>query len=352
MLALLLAVLAGVVWAVLKATTPPPPPPGNGMGSLRPDNPAVSMALGTESEAVEAAQKYIVEGQFRNAIVILDRAVRRWPRSQALRLRMADARVHNDDLALAIEQLDEALRIGPPLAAIHAQLAEVANTLHRKSGEAEHMTLALRHYELAEKADPSRPEYPFFLSQVQLKANQTAKAQASLLRAIAADANYHMAYGVLAQIAFRDGQTEMAVQQVDRARALAPEFLPWRVLKARTLLRQNKPDEAALLLNGLPPDQRRQADVRDALVDALAMNQQWVQAASEVAQARAYEPGNAELAVKEAQLWERAGDRDSALGLARTAAALGSKAGAEMAARLLREMSGAAPAPDQPQAPR
>lgn len=344
MLALLALTLAGVVYAVLRATTPPAPPEGRGMGTLRPDNPALSQSLTTDPEAIDAAKRYVVEGQFRNAIVILDRAVQRWPQSQQLRLRLAEARVHNEDFALAIEQLQEALRIGPKSADIHAQLAEVANSLHKRSEDRAHLQLALQHYEQAEQADGSRPEYPFFLAQVQLKANEPVKAQASLLRALRVDPNYHMAYGVLAQIAFRDGQTELAAQQVDKARAIAPEFLPWRTLKGKTLLRQNKPDEALLLLVGLPYDQRRQAEVRDTIVEAFAMNKQWLQAANELAQARAYEPGNVDLALREAQLWERAGDKEAAIGLARTAASLGSKAGAEMANRLAAELAGG-PAP-------
>lgn len=335
---LLLAVLTGVLGTmiVLLARALSGPALPEGVPETMRHSEAMQQAVDSIPDVLRASERYITEGRFSEAVILAHRARQRFPEDQRIRLQLARARTFAEQYELAVEEYLEALRIGPRDPGIHSELATVAN----KAGR---LDLALEHFEVAAAKEPSNDRYLFYLAMVQLKSGQRDKCQATLLRALRVNPELAEAWGTLAELQFQDNNLSIASDQIARARELAPAEPRWRLVQARILIRQNKPEEAVNLLSGLPADLLRQKDYLRVLGEAYGLMGQPISAAALYGQARNWSPNDPELNYQEALWWERAGSIDQAIELARVAAQLGHPQGPGLLERLVARREGRAP---------
>ncbi len=324
----MLAAVSGVV--LVRAFAPASPPPPSPLpptartagGESRP-------APGTIAEALRDARAALDSGQYQPAAAILTRAVERWPKDQELRLRLGEALIALKDFAAAYPHYRAAIDIGPAPANLHLDAGTVANAAGL-AGE------ALAHYLLAQKADPVNPRIPLYLGMVHARRGDDAAATASLLTAIALDPSLAEAWGTLAELSLRNDRLGMAADQARKARELQPTELRWRLVEARALKRDNKPEQAAMLLVGLDANERAQPNVLELLADCYGMLGKADQAAAACEEAAKTRPADATVAYLAAVWLDRAGKREDAQRFARRADELGEPRARDLLLRLAR----------------
>lgn len=276
----------------------------------------VSPAEATEAILV-SAQQHVRTGDYGQAAAILEEAVKTYADQQALRIALAESYVALNRPLDAYEQFVAALAIGPR----DASTEFAAGTMARMSNR---FDLALEHYSAAQNAEKSNPTYPLYLAQMQRKMDQTEDAKVSLLRVVALQPENAIAWGSLADIALAENKIDLALQHVARARELEPRVGAWRLIEARALKRQGKPEQALLVLDGLSdPDRLELHNVR-LIAECNAMLGKRQEAVACVVDASRARPGDADLAL-EAAIWlYNAGDKDAARTFATRAHTLGS----------------------------
>lgn len=270
-------------------------------------------------EAIKASNEYLNRNEPMAAATIMQRAIEKFPEDQRLRVQLAKVWVLARKPELALEQYTEAIRIGPPAAALHSDLATVANAAGR-------LDLAAEHYAIAAARDPAAPLYPLYLAMIQIKQGERTKAQANLLRALKLDPNMGEAIGTLGELQFQENNLELAAQQIARARELQPQVMKWRVVQARILTRQNRPEDALALFAGLSAHERTSSDVLAAMAMAHGMLKAPARAAALYAEVRAAMPASSavgEWLYEESQWRRRAGENQKADELLRLSAESG-----------------------------
>ncbi|MFN0012644.1 MAG: tetratricopeptide repeat protein [Phycisphaerales bacterium] len=288
--------------------TPPPPAPQAARDSRA--------ASGTIADALREARIALDRGQNQPAAAILSRAVERWPKDQELRLRLGEALIALKDFASAYPHYRAAIDIGPAPANLHLDAGTVANAAGLPDE-------AMAHYLLARKADPANPRIPLYLGMVHARRGDDAAATASLLTAIGLDPSLAEAWGTLAELSLRNDRLGMAADQARKARELQPTELRWRLVEARALKRDNKPDQAAMLLVGLDAANRAQPAVLELLADCYGMLGKPAQAAAACEEAAKTRPADGTVAYLAALWLDRAGKREDAERFARRADELG-----------------------------
>lgn len=135
--------------------------------------------------------------------------------------------------------------------------------LHHSAGilceKLDQFETAESHYARAMELDPSRPQFPLYRANVLLKLRRFDDAQVLALRALRLDPTTHQAHRVLAEAAAERGQTDLAIEQLDKALALVEietiDTLAYTLRKAEFLRRKGPAarEEALNILAALPP---------------------------------------------------------------------------------------------------
>jgi predicted Zn-dependent protease len=322
----LLLAIGSVLWLALGPGGSPRRP-----SSIAPATDALRVPVGEAVETIlQAVQTQVRTGRHEEARAVLAEAVSNYPDQQPLRSAYADVLVALSRPAEAYEQYVAALSIGPRAAEAEFAAGTMANLTGRSA-------LALEHYTAAQTADPANPIYPLYLAQVQRKLNQTEEAKASLLRVVNLQPDNAIGWGTLADIYLGENKLDLAQQHVARARRIEPLVGAWRLIEARILKRQSKPDEALLVMEGLSEPERQQVHNARLIAECHAMRGEMERAVTVVVAASDSNPADAELAL-EAAIWlQRTDQLDRAREYARRAQMLGSDRAAEVLAGLADE---------------
>lgn len=292
---------------------------------------AAAATVPREAAATEtilaSAETLVRQGKHAQAETVLTTAVREQPEDQELRLALAGVLVLQSKLAAAYEHYEAALAIGPRTPEVEFTAGTVASRLDR-------LDRAEEHFSAAQAGDTSDPRFPLYLAQVQMKAGQTGAARKNLLIATRLDENLAIAWGSLAELSLREGEPNVALQVIGRARDLEPAVTAWRVIEARALNRLRRADEALAVLAAIPDAERRQLPVLRLIGESCGLLGRPERAVAEFEAAAAANPDDGDLLFDLAVWCERAGQHDKAARFARRAADLGVEAGAKMAERL------------------
>ncbi|MFZ4574129.1 MAG: hypothetical protein ACOYN0_07010 [Phycisphaerales bacterium] len=290
------------------------------------------------AEIIAAAEKLRLQAEPDKSEVILRAAAAEYATDQPLQIALGEllvekaSRMTTDEAADAARRdayaaYERALAIGPR----DAKLEFVAGTLASKLSN---LQRAVEHYSAAQAADATEARYPLYLAQVQLRLNQDAEAKANLLIAAKLSPDTANVWGTLADVALRENKLSIALQHIRRARELEPRNVLWRVVEARALKRDNKPEEALALLIGLDDADRLEPNVTQILAESLGMLGRNGEAADAYEAASAANPADGPLALEAARWLEAAGRRDKARDRAEHAAMLATPGAREVADRL------------------
>ncbi|MEL7474256.1 MAG: tetratricopeptide repeat protein, partial [Planctomycetota bacterium] len=234
-------VLVGIgllIW-VLVGNRPPPASATQAAGEAE-------AAPAEAAEAVLATvQTLVQQDETDRARAVLAEAVKQFAGDQPLRLAYGDLLVSAGAPELAYEQFEAALAIGPRTPAIEftaGALAHQMNNLER----------AHEHFAAAQASEPTHAEYAMRLGSVQVALGETEAGKASLLRAGVLDPGHAIAWGQLAEVALRENKAEIALGYVDKARAVQPDAVAWRVIEARARKRMGDAQGAVDVLPTRP----------------------------------------------------------------------------------------------------
>jgi len=326
-----LVALAGGYWWTFEAFLPKSAPAQTDHQSTR----TTQMA---DLEAVEAiletVQRAVKDNEFTKAETVLETAVEQYPRDQALRLALADLFVRmsqpvpdaqgdepepipdEQKQALerqAYEQFVEALRIGPRT----PETEFAAGSLARSLGN---LDAAIAHFESASTLDKTNANYPLHLAQVYFSRNELDAANARLAIAVSLDPDLATAWGMMGEIALRQGSPRIALGPLERATVLEPREPAWRQMQARALSRIGEPDKALAALDALPEADRFSRISLQLAGQALGLARRPEDALARYEQALASGVSNPQVYLDAATWAERLGKVERARELAQTAA--------------------------------
>lgn len=297
--------------------------------AAKPTGTSASSAPKSASESLAEARRAMEANDYPRAGAILGRAIEAYPVDQELRVELATALVAQKKPAEAYQQYEKALAIGPRSPKLHFMAGTVA-------AEAALLDRAEEQYSMAQTADMADPQIPLFLAMVQIKLDKTQAAVVSLLRVVKLRPEQAEAWGTLAEVYLKDAKPTIALNNIQEARRLQPEFSRWRIDEARILTSLNEPEKAATLLLALDPAIRRRPEVMKTLGECYGMLGKPADAAAMYADAATRDDGRADPEINyQAALWyERAKDAATAAKYAKIAAMLGNEDAREMADRL------------------
>ena len=301
--------------------------------ALRNPGPAAAEAGTTVKgvdEILNAALVLKRDGEFAKAEVILKQAIVERPEEQRLYVEYAEVLGAQNRAEEAFALYEKALAIGPREAALEFAAGTTASMVGK-------LERAEEHYTAAQTMDQTDYRAPLFLAQIQLKLGspeKTDEAKKNLLIAAGLKPDLATPWGTLAEIALRENKPGIALQHISKARELEPRVTLWRVVQARALKRENKPEEALQILIGLDGAERREPGVMQTMAECYGMLDRPKDAAALYTAASDSNISNGTWAM-EAALWlEKAGEKERAVVYA-TRAAGESVAGAdELLARL------------------
>jgi Tfp pilus assembly protein PilF len=269
-------------------------------------------------DALDAARKSLLTGQPGAANAVLVKIVERYPEDQEAHSLFAESLLELGEPASALMEYEAAIAIGPEFAELSFAAGSAANMANKP-------TVAEIHYLNAQDLNKTNSQYPLYLGTVQRNLGKTVEAQASLLRAVKLDPSLANAWGQLADMALEENKLSLATTHITRARTLEPTSENWRLIEARILRRQNKPENAARLLMAIDTTSRLSNPmILREIALCFGMLSRPDEAAALFAEAAELRPDDPEL-LYEAALWhDRAERSDRALGYAIRAAELGS----------------------------
>ena len=281
------------------------------------DQGAVVAPSETVEQVLESVQVYVSREEYAQARAILEGAVRRYPSDAVLRYALGDLLMRQRDFSGAYDQFVGAIEVDPEP---DASSFFTAGTLASTNGQKE---LAEAHYAKAMELDPSNPEYPLYLSNVQLSIGKVDAARASVAIAAKLAPSRAEVWATWAKIALRENALEVALQQARKAKAIQPTVAAWSVLEATVLKRMGEPEQAVQILTALGDTELEDPEAARTLADCYGMlGDPENGAAAVLAAARAHD-GDPRLAFEAAVWLERSGDREEALKWARRARDLG-----------------------------
>ncbi|MEY3230566.1 MAG: hypothetical protein RL689_655 [Planctomycetota bacterium] len=316
--AALVGVFGVAAFFVLQALRPAPAPVDAG---------EVRGSSASLDEILNAAATLKRDGTFNKAETLLREAITRHVAEQRLYVEYAEVLVATRREKEAYEQYEKALAAADGTHAIHLAAGTVASMIGR-------LDRAVEHFAAAQQADKTDWRAPLFLAQVQIKLSQNAEATKNLMLAVNLKPDAAIAWGSLAELELRDNKLSLAAQHVAKAREFEPGSTVWRVLEARILKRENKPDEALALLAGLDAAQRLEPGVLNTMAECLGMLSRPGDAAKLYGEASQAQPLRGDLAMQAAVWHDRAGERAAALVYARRAAEAGEEHAAELVTKL------------------
>lgn len=318
----IVALVVGTVMLVRSVVTAPSPEAGAaeaGSGHMT--------AIEVQT-ALSGARQYLRDGEPGKAEAILQEVIAAAPTDQDARILMGEALLGLERPRDAYERYVEAIAVGPDHAELEFATAAVANTAGLPDRAEEH-------YWKAQSLDPTNPKHPLYLAQIQRKLGRPDEAKASLLRATKLEPGLAIGWGVLADMALEENKLSLAAQHIARARAIEPSNTRWRLIEARILRRDNKPENAVRLLRSLP-DEELLADP-NLLAEAAAcyaMLSRPDDAAGLYMTASARSPEDADLAFDAAVWLDRAGRPGDAEVFASAAANRGHQKARELLSNL------------------
>lgn len=284
-------------------------------------------------DGLEAAKRWIEQGEPERARALLDRLIQGRADDQELWIAMIEARLHLEDPQGAYEACVSALAVGPRTAPLEFQAGTLASTIDRRD-------LAIEHYSMAQSLEPSDPQIALFLGSVLHAEGRAEEAKASLVRASALDPGLALARGTLAEIAMQENKPSVALEHARAAAAQEPTRLAWKLIQARALTRLAQPTEALSLLSTVAEAESWTPPVLSSRAAALGLLNRAGDAADLYASAVERSPSDPELVLQAATWAERAGRVAEALRFAERASMLGSDIGQRMADRLQKASSG------------
>ncbi len=272
----------------------------------------------TIEQVLSSVQVYVSEKNYGAARAILTKAIERYPSDPELRSALGDLEMLSGNASAAYDQYVSAIESSDnPGGDLFFTAGTIASTL----GE---MERAEAHYLEAQRRDPSNPDVPLYLANVQLSMGKIEGATKNIALAAKATPDRAIVWGTWAQIALRENKLPIALQQIGKARELEPASVGWIVVEAKIHKRMGKPERAIEVLTTLSDDTIAQnRDATMTLAESFAMIGRAEDAAARViAFARAH-PDDARGAMDSAISLERAGDREQAILWARRARDLG-----------------------------
>lgn len=265
---------------------------------------------------LNSAQQLRQSGQVAKAQAVLEAGVREFPGEQQIHLSYAELLLTGGKTQEAYDQHVTALAIGPRTPEVEL----TAGTLASMLGKPER---AIEHYSAVLAAQPTNARAALLLAQVQIKMGEIDEAKKNLLVAGNLQPEMAIVWGTLADLALRENKTGMAKQHIARARQLEPRVTLWRLIEARALRRENRPEEALHLLIGLDEAERREAGVMQLMSECYGLLERPGDAADLYLAAATSDPARGDWAY-EAALWlSRAGRREEAVPFAQRAAMMG-----------------------------
>lgn len=311
--ALGLAALAGAGlagWTLYRVAAAPA-----SSGVDQPEGPGIARVETVEA-VLTTVKQLIQDGQPGAAETVLSKAVRQFPADQDLRLAYADLLMTRERWADAYDQFLGAMEIGQVPATVEFTAGTLASMTDRPETAAEHYARAMR-------LDPNEANYPMYLAGVQMKTNRLSEAKASLAIAARLAPDRAQVWGMLAEIGLRENKAAIALQHIEKARAIRPNEPAWVMTEARVRNRLGESGRAVDLLHGLPQAEMERLPVLRLLAESYGLLGRPGEAASRFLDAAERSPDDADLAFEAAQWLERAGDRVEAVRWARRANGLG-----------------------------
>lgn len=293
--------------------------------------------------ALAAAATYQRDSKFAESAAILAKLAEQSPTDQRVRLAWGQALLGMKEYAKAYAQYEAALALEPN--ASNPGAAGVnprAGQLHAEAGSvaflAQLPARAVEHYSMAQTAEPTNPRHPLYLAMAQLRVAETSNspselesaAMASLVRATLLDPDMGEAWGTMAELELRRNHADLAAQHLEKALKLQPESTKWRLVQARVLNRQSKPEDAVAVLSGLPAADRMSKPVLKLLGESFGLLKRPGDAADAYQRAAEQNTGDAELWYQAAVWHQRAGRTEPARKAAKLAASLGSQEAREL----------------------
>ncbi|NUQ68694.1 MAG: tetratricopeptide repeat protein [Phycisphaerales bacterium] len=309
MLIAFLVVLAAMVVMIALRELSRPPAATQGAAS--------SASVAERVDAVlNSALQLRQAGENAKAQAVLEAGVREFPAEQQIHLSFAELLLTQGRTQEAYDHHLTALAIGPRTPEVEL----TAGTLASMLGKPER---AIEHYGAVLAAQPSNARAALLLAQVQIKVGQIDEAKKNLLIAGNLQPDTAIVWGTLADLALRENKTGMAKQHIARARQLEPRVTLWRLIEARALRRENRPEEALHLLIGLDEAEKREPGVLQLMSECYGLLERPGDAADLYVAAAKSDPMRGDWAY-EAALWlSRAGRRDEALPFAERASMMG-----------------------------
>lgn len=309
--------------------------------------PSAPASVATHDAGLDAAGRLQREGRFGEAGAILEKLIEKNATDQTARVAYAQSLIGQKKYKAAYEQYEAAIALmGSSPRITKASTLEASKSLRDPAGAQLHFeagtcanlaelpSRAQEHYEMAQTLDPSESRYPLYLAMMQIKRGDDPAANASLLRAVKLKPDLAEGWGTMAELALKQNRLGLASQHVGEARKLQPEVARWRVLEARVLNRQNKPEQAATLLLALDPSVRREKGVMGVLSESYGLLNKPSDAASMYVEAASANLSDPELSYNAAVWLERSGESTKAVNFAKTASMLGHQAAHDLLAKL------------------
>lgn len=274
-------------------------------------------ALVPLSESLAKGRQALRNNKPQVACSILERTVRAHPNDQELRLAYAESLMGLSRFADAYEQYDRAVALGE-------DRAEYRFAAGMAASQAKLLEQAEAQWIKARQLDPSNPQYPLYLAQLQRKLGRNDEARANLVVACKLDPGLAVAWGTLSAIALDENHLASALQHAEKAGALEPDNALWRILRAQILRRDNRPREALEALLSIPEAQRRTSKpVLEQVALCYGLLNQPADAARMYLEALEGNPDDADLTFEAAVWLARDNQNQRALSYARHALMLG-----------------------------
>ncbi len=297
-------------------------------GPVATGDPSKAPKEGDKLDAViTAAAEYGQRQEWEKAEVILKEAANQYPDVQRVRLAYAECLIKQKKLAEAFAEFDRALALGEVDVTTRITIGTLANML----GKAER---AEEQYAAVMVKDKTNPDAPLFLGQILMKQGRLDEAKGNLLIAGRITPQRSVVWGTLAEISLRENKLEIAAQHLKKARELEPEIVEWKLIEARLLNRQQKPEKALEVLLGLDKARMISPAVARLMAESYGMLGKRVESAAALVAASDAAPSDGELALEAALATERAGDKAAAKALAERAEKAGNSGAKAILERL------------------
>lgn len=285
----------------------------------------------TARALLTSAQTAVDEKAFGRAESILTGAIEVYPDDAALRVALGDLMAARERYTEAGAQYARALEIGPrgaDLAFKAGMMARLGGAGSIAAGGAGGEGGALSLLNEAATADPTNPEYAYQCGLAMADAGMVDTARAMLERAASLDDTRAEVHGALAELELDAGRPAEAIGPANRAAALEPDELAYRLQRIRAIAGAGEPGLAAELLGAITPPERFAPGTLGAVDAVLGGMGRLEEVAAWYARASEAFPAEGDLAVAAAERAAAAGDTEAARRLARRGVDFGG-AGAE-----------------------